>query len=71
MKRKESFSIFNLNSRWDVFKFTYKTHFTFLMKLSFLLALFAIPLFVTLVLKGLFLDSVLKGINESNQAKVL
>lgn len=71
MKRKESFSIFNLNSRWDVFKFTYKTHFTFLMKLSFLLTLFAIPLFVTLVLKGLFLDSVLKGMNESNQAKVL
>lgn len=70
-KRKESFNILCLNSRWDVFKFTYKTHFTFLMKLSFLLALFALPLFVVVVMKGLFLEAILSKLTESNQVKIL
>lgn len=69
--KKESFNMLNLNSRKDVFKFTYKTNISFVVKLSFLLALFAIPLFVTFVLKGLFLDAILKNISESNQAEII
>ena len=58
-------------TRRQLFKFTYRRHLGFLIKLSFMLSLFTIPLLFVYVFKGALAGGILKEFTDENIIKYL
>ena len=46
-------------NRWQLFKFTYRNHLSLIIKLSLMIAIFSIPLFIFLIVKNVFANALL------------
>ena len=58
-------------NRWQLFKFTYRNHLSLIIKLSLMIAIFSIPLFIFLIVKNVFANALLSQINQDNELIIL